>query len=154
MSRKHVRCICHKPFAVVQYREVGEPWADVWVRWRERPGRVKAFGPTLMARADVVGEVEKYTWCIEHYQKTGDAHMEAFAREELPQAQALLQRLDAEGWIFDRDPREGTPNLYTIRPWLTRATAEELLTKWLAAVHGVRQPKFEWDRPAIFVRSM
>jgi hypothetical protein len=141
---------------------VEEPWADVWVRWRERPGRVRAFGPTLMARADVAGEVRKWQWCLQHYARhlAGETleipnrEMLECSREELPQAVELLRRLDAEGWIFDRDPAERTPNLYTIRPWLTRATAEELLAKWLELVHGIHHPKFEWDRPKIFVRSM
>lgn len=163
MSRKHVRCICHSPFAAAEYREVGEPWADVWVSWKERPGRVRKFGPTLMARVDVVGEVEQHQAGIQRYGARNpaelawlditNAEMLRYSQTELPQAQALLQQLDAEGWIFDRDPQTGTPNLYTIRPWLTRTTAEELLAKWLAAVHGVRHPKFEWDRPEIFVRS-
>ena len=153
MNRKHVRCICHSAFAV--YPDAEEPWSDVWVRWRDRPGRVRAYGPTLISRADVLGEVEKYEFLIPHYSKDGSTEMEQFSREELPKARELLARLDAERYIIDdENPSEHTPNLYTAAEWLTRATAEDLLAVWLLDAHGIRNAKFEWDRPKIFVRSV
>lgn len=152
MSRKHVRCISYSPISV--YREAQTPWDDVWVRWRDRPGRVRKYGPTLISRADVLGEVEKYEFLISHYAERGQTEMEQFSREELPKARALLARLDAEGYIIDDErPSEGTPNLYTSAEWLTRTTAEDLLAVWLFDAHGIRHPKFEWDHPEFFIHA-
>jgi hypothetical protein len=154
--RKVIRCISYSPFTV--YPKAEEPWDDVWVSWKERPGRPRRkYGPTLIARADVRGEVEKYEFLIPLYSKGGsseNAEMEEFAREELPKAREMLAQLDWSEFIIDRDPKEKIPNLYTRQEWLTRETAEELLAVWLREVHGIRNPKFEWDHPKIFVRSI
>lgn len=151
--RKVIRCITSSPFAI--YPEAEEPWSDVWVSWKERPGRSRRkFGPTLLARVDTRGEVEKDEFLIPLYAAEGNSEMEEFCREDLPKAQEMLRRVDAEDGIIDPDPKESCPNLYTTAEWLTRQTAEEMLARWLREVHGIRHPKFRWNHPKIFIRSM
>ena len=133
-KRKEIRCICHSPFAV--WSTVEEPWSDVWVRWKTRPGRpTERYAPTLIARSDLEDELARTPAGTEHEQLA-----------------ALLRRLTTDGQEYDGDARERLPNLYTHAPQLTRAVAEQLLTAWLADVHGIINPKFHWQKPKIFIR--
>ena len=152
MRRKVIRCICSSAIAV--WRDAEEPWADVWVRWKTRPGRrCEMYGPTLMARADVEGEIQTAQHALDHPHADDPDWGPLFERIKT-EAEARLRRLSTDGQEYDTDPHDPVPNLWTNAPWLTRATAEQLLAAWLADVHGISNPKFEWDHPRWLVRSM
>lgn len=143
-KRKRVRVTCHSPFAV--YPEAEEPWTDVWLAWKERPGRAcRRAGPTLCGRSNLEWDMEATASCIEKHGPEGFDEDRDYERR-------ILAAIEADG-IATLDT-ENCPNIYTSRPYIDRAEAERMLAWWLARSHGIHNPRFDWRRPSVFVQSV
>jgi hypothetical protein len=144
--------ICHSPFAV--WPEAQEPWADVWVSWKERPGRPRRkFGPTLIARSNLEFDLQITRKCLADAEQAGDGEMITAHRAELEQQEDTHRHLLVDKLLHSDAADDHAPDIYVDQDYLDRPTAERMLACWLRDVHGIAHPKFEWDHPHIFVHS-
>ena len=144
MARKRIHVTCHSAFAV--YPKAAEPWADVWLAWKERPGRAcRRTGPTLCGKANLEWDMQITNDCIAKHGPEDHAEGQEYERR-------ILAAVEADG-IATLDT-ENCPNIYTARPYIDRSEAEKMLAWWLARAHSIRNPKFIWRRPSAFVQSV
>ena len=170
-ARKHVCVTSHGPLSVGSVHPV--PWEDVWLitNIRRRPLRL---APCLTSRQHLLNELslkrslaeeslDKYlareaAWS-EIMGESPDTPSDAQARHESLRAafkaevqrqEALLSRLDSEGYMVDETP-DGTPrqgkyglaNVYTAAPMIDRIEAERMLDFYLSQL-GIRRARYRW----------
>lgn len=135
---KRVRCMTSVPLRMSGVEVI---WADVWLRYKGKPGRkVYWLSPCLEAAADIDRELEIYAECAREYPDSDYSeeirHIEEI-REKLKQADFVIS---GEGACL---------SVYTSKDMIDRAEAERML-RWLLAENGIRRTKLQWNKPKIY----
>ncbi len=151
MARKVIRCISHGPLSAGPHYLT--PWEDVWLRWK--PGKpskpeMKA-GPCLQCRAELVVDVEINRKCRQRWINQGDDPSEWDS--DIANGERMLAELDANG-ITSSATGDKTPEIVTTANGINRREAERMLTWWLAREYGIKDPKFQWNKPEFVVMPM
>lgn len=139
MRQKRVVCRGHCPIFVEP--DYPQPWADVWVRFKGRPGKVFTFGPTLVTKR----ELEVDLMLDEQVQAE---HPEFDYSEEINDNRKALDGLAADDIVVGPVSPYGTPSIYTTKDFIDRREAERMLAKFIGTF-GYRNLKFIWKRPKI-----
>ncbi len=162
--KKRVYVYCHHPIALGPEHKCG--WADVWLRFYKRRVPMR-LAPTLVSRVDLLSKI-RITKSIISDGENGIGWDCDFARamdldappdpEEyrprLVEEEALLARLDMEGFVVDHEPLPGKnpgrlfslSNVYTKEEWLDRAEAIRMMDFYLAKIN-IRGVTYKWNRP-------
>jgi alkylhydroperoxidase/carboxymuconolactone decarboxylase family protein YurZ len=153
-QRKRIQIRCHSILAVDRTAE--EPWLDVWLRWKNGPGKVRRAAPTLMGTEDLQRDLEISKLCLSDARANGDAKLIADFEAEIESQEDRLSHLGMDVVLHSDDPErtDGCPDIYMDKALLNRAAAEEMLSHWLHCVHGIANPKFVWRRPYAVVFAM
>jgi hypothetical protein len=144
--RKHIQLRCHGPVAVSRRNE--SPWEDVWLRWRDRPGRPRRLGPVLIGRLDLEEDIEFTKSLIESYPDTQEF------RDELVEKELALREVQTGAFAVSGSAKDGSFALYTPAEWITQREAERMIGWYLATHHGIKNPKFKWRRPKYVIIPM
>lgn len=136
MRSKTVTLICHGLITVEPDAKVA--WEDVWVRYRYN-GKRESYGPTLIGRADLDGEIEFH----DELQKEHPEHDWSKDIAELARAASVLNSGSRVAIGDDWD--NGTPTLYFAEDYFDRAGAEEMIGAMMAHL-GHANVKFKWER--------
>lgn len=165
MAKKRIRCICHGPIAAgPQYQS---PWEDVWLRWKGKPGRKKYYAaPTLVCSAEIPVELESHEQIRNRedvppiagleFSPTTKEERASWYREDDERLRAAQEALKTQPYHIDPTWIQGRhlETIYTNAKGIDRAEAERMLTFYLREVFGVKNPKFQWDRPRIIVQPI
>lgn len=133
---KHVRTWCHGPIAVAPlYRQ---PWADVWLRFRGRPGRkVYTYGPTLISKPELHGALR--------FQRDLDPP----DLKEIAKLERAAARIETRDLLIVPDPGR-CPDIYTAADYIDRREAERML-QFLMTSLGFGRTRFVWARPRLII---
>ena len=142
---KKVAVECWAPFAVEP--TATQPWADVSIWYRARPGRRKyEFNPTLCSRGELRTDLREAKSAFEADQSGENA-------AELARLENFSQRLEREGVVMDMfHPDPTWPNIYTSAETIDRAQAEVILAAFLLKL-GFRRVKFRWIKPHLILHA-
>lgn len=137
-KQKRITCRGHCPiFVDPDYKQ---PWADVWIRFKARPGRAFEFGPTLMTKQDVEAHLKITEECQAE-------HPEFDYGKDIADARRALAALEVSDVYVDPEIHHG-PEIYTSRDGIDRNEAERMLSAFVAR-YGYKNLKFVWKRPKI-----
>jgi hypothetical protein len=136
MRPKTVTLICHGLITVEPEAKVA--WEDVWVRYRHG-GKRKSYGPTLIGRADLDGEIEFHN----ELQREHPEHDWSEDVAELAQAAATLD--SGARVAIGNDWDNGTPTLYFAEDYFDRSGAEEMIRAMMSHL-GEPDVKIQWQR--------
>jgi hypothetical protein len=141
--RKHVRCFCHGAIAVDP--SYLSPWEDVWLRWKGKPGRkVYHASPCLMCAAELVQDISLHAKIREEENEPD------WYRREDAASQTMLTGLETQELVAHG---EGAGlDIVTKAKGFDRKHAERMLAWWLEQEHGIKNPKFIWDRPEFVIQ--
>jgi hypothetical protein len=165
MARKRIRCFADFPFA--QYPDARVPWDDVYLRWKGKPGRtVYRAAPCLECDAELKVELKIHE-DIRNREDTDEVNVldslrpartttkeerQSWYRDEDATYQRVLKDLETVNYA---ESGEGAGLcLYTKAAGINKHEAERMLAWWLNKTHGIRNPKFVWNRPKIIVTPM
>lgn len=139
MSQKRIYCYCHGLLPL--YPDVLSPWEDVWLRWKGKPGRtVYHAAPCLECHREVVFDLELHKKIRE-----ADPQRAGWYREDDAEYHAVLKALETNEFACSG---EGAGlSIYTKEKGINRKLAERMMAWWLEKEHGIKNPKFVWDRP-------
>ena len=142
MKRVFVRC--YEPIAVD--RDCRQPWSDVWIRYKARPGRrVYSFAPTLISRRE---------WMFNLQEAQDEARTSKKAQTEVKRLESVVARLQTSAVYVEIDgPDSECPNIYSVTEWIDRNEAETMLRAFMA-LRGFRRIKFLWSRPRLIVQPV
>jgi hypothetical protein len=147
MSRKRIQCFADFPFA--QYPDAKVPWDDVYLRWKGKPGRrVYRAAPCLECEAELKMDLKIHEDIRQRY---NGEHDDWYRKED-----ADYQRVLAELAVADYAASGEGAGLciYTKSHGIDKHEAERMLAWWLNRTHGIRNPKFVWNRPKFIVTPM
>ena len=139
---KRITVTCYGPIAHDPRNE--SPWEDVWIRWRNRPGRPVYEGPVLCTAAGLESDISINRECAK-------THPELEWDAEYAELQTHLATVQADGYAHSDGGRYNTPEIWTLRGSIDRGEAERMLAWHLLKRHGIRQPNFKWRRPRYFI---
>jgi hypothetical protein len=84
--------------------------------------------------------------------ETEIAERQTWYREDDADAREVLAELATADYVYRGvGPRL---NIYTKAKGIDRAEAERMLAFWMLKEHGIRNPKFVWNRPEFIVEPM
>lgn len=152
-QRKHIRVRCYGPIAVDKSYE--SPWEDIWLRWRDRPGRARKATVTICGRGNLENDIDIQEKCLaDAVREKKDYATECAA--DLAKLRGLLAKLTTpeSTALYPHDDDDGCPDIYCGKEMLTRAEAERVMAQWLEQKHGLRNLKFCWRRPRYMVVSV
>lgn len=136
MRPKTVTLICHGLITVEPDAKVA--WEDVWVRYRHN-GKRLSYGPTLIGRADLDGE-------IEFHDELKKKHPEHDWSEDIAKLAQAASILDSGSRVAIGDDWDnGTPTLYFAEDYFDRAGAEEMIRAMMIQL-GHASVAFNWER--------
>jgi hypothetical protein len=161
--RKRVQCFADFPFA--QYPNARVPWDDVYLRWKGKPGRrVYRGAPCLECEAEVHAdlkihedirnreddeELNALDPIFRPARTTTKAERQTWYRDEDATYQQVLKDLETQEFACHG---EGAGlHIYTKAQGINKREAERMLAWWLERTHGIRNPKFVWNRPKFWV---
>lgn len=141
-SSKRIQLYCHEPYVLRPAYQ--QPWSDVWIRYKTRPGRVHRYGPTLISLPDQRRTVDFLKGFYRNHPEFEDD------TEEVSNAEKVLARLEKGETVVEEGTAPGfnCPTIYTPANGIDRAEAERMIYLFLASV-GVRRAKLVWKRPSI-----
>ena len=141
---KRVLVRCYESIAVD--RDCRQPWSDVWIRYKARPGRrVYGFAPTLISRREL-----KFTL----RQAQEEARTSEEAQVEVKRLEGIVARLQKSAVHVEIDgPDSECPNIYSVAAWIDRHEAETMLRAFMA-LRGFRRIKFLWSRPRLIIQPV
>ena len=126
---KRVQAHSHHP--VAYWRSEPQPWCDVDISFKARPGRrVYRYWLTLMSRSDIESDLSM---------KTGDP------LGDLRGIQLALK--DSAIHIAAQRGGPRMPHVFTSAEYIDRPIAEVMLRAFMAQL-GLRRTKFVWRKPA------
>lgn len=141
-ARKEIICHCHGLIGLSP--EYSSPWEDVWISFKERPGRPRRrFGPTLLSKSHTSSE-------LEFIRSLQEEHPDCDYSEEIGCAVAALKRLETEPRFVSREWdmfERRIPNIYTSAARINRAEAERMLDVYLDDLGVKGHKKYCWKLP-------
>jgi hypothetical protein len=139
-QRKVVRCFGHGVIHAGPHYQTH--WQDVWLRWKGKPGqKVYRAAPCIVTRADLEADlVTDEVWAANYPE--GHSFKEN-CKKQVEYTKRMLAILDTQP--FARDDYD-CPNVYTNAEFIDRAEAERMLAWYLLDAHGVKNPKFDWEK--------
>jgi hypothetical protein len=142
-KQKRVLCYSHGALAAGPHYQTH--WEDVWLKWSGKPGqRIYRAAPMIATRADLEAEL----WINRESQRKRPEHDYG---DEIRSDEALLAELDRGPYARnDWD----CPSVYTNAAAIDRAEAERMLAWFMESAHGVRNPKFVWIKPEVYVQGV
>lgn len=143
--RKHVQVFCHDQLGLNTFDKV--PWSDCWLRWKNKPGRkVYRASPCLVCVAEVHQDLQM------HAEIRASHNEPEWYLDDDADSRALLEMLQTEPFACTGTGAGLT--IVTPARGFDRAEAERMLSWWMAREHGIRNIKFDWDKPKIVVCPM
>jgi hypothetical protein len=157
VKRKIVHVTSHGPLSFSKTVEIG--WEDVWLRTHSGRHPLR-LAPCLVSREHLRSDIAM----AEKIASDPKASTQDYHRQEADDLRALLEKLDARGYVMDHEPKItrrgkrgrsdpgrdfGLANVYTSRPWINHAEAERMLDSYLAAI-GIRDCVYKWKAPSFF----
>jgi len=154
MKRKIVYVTSHGPLSFSKTVEIG--WEDVWLRTHSGRHSLR-LAPCLVSREHLRSDIAM----AEKIAQDDDAQSQAAHIESAGELRAILEKLDADGYVVDHEPKitrrgRGNPgrdfglaNVYTKSPWINHAEAERMIDAYLAAL-GIRNCVYKWKGSRFF----
>lgn len=140
---KRVLVRCYEPIAVD--RDYRQPWSDVWIRYKARPGRqVYGFAPTLISR---------HEWMFNLQEAQDEARTSKKAQTEVKRLESVVARLQTSAVYVEIDGPDSGPTVYSAAEWIDRREAETMLRAFMA-LRGFLRIKFLWSRPRLIVQPV
>jgi hypothetical protein len=147
MKRKIVYVKSHGPLSFSKTAQIG--WEDVWLRVHSGRRCLK-LGPCLVSREHLRSDIA----IAEKIGKDPDAGTRELHAKEAIELRALLENLDAKGFVVDQEPRSlrrgsepgrdyALANVYTRSAWINRDEAERMIGSYLAEL-GMHNCNFKW----------
>jgi len=153
MKRKIVYVTSHGPLSFSKIVEIG--WEDVWLRVHSGRRSLR-LAPCLVSREHLRSDIAM----AEKIAADDDAQSQSAHVESARELRAVLEKLDACGYVVDHEPktarRGGDPgrdfalaNVYTKSPWINHAEAERMLGSYLAVL-GMQNCVYKWKGSRFF----
>jgi len=118
-------------------------WSDVWITFTSKPNRkTNYYGPTLMSRTDLEGDIYIHRRCLEDSKLDGAKTDPEYWLKEIADGEKLLARLADEHIIVELGDR-GTPEIYINKKWFNRKDAEQMIDALMKAL-GYRGARVKW----------
>jgi hypothetical protein len=163
-QRKHVRITCLKTKYLPGTDEerlrlsrnpgAAVPAVVLGLRWKRRPGRAEVFTIRLWSNPQLPVNLQQelehikvnnnLSVRVKHDTTTLEGDLAAVARYSAVLTE--LTGVEKDRVKIEPPVRGIDPLIYSTEPRFTRGEAERVLRLWLARVHGIRSPRFRWDR--------
>lgn len=173
MGKKKIDVKCWGYIAHPKAQSLGiqVPWEDIWISWKDGPGKKRKAGPCVIGLANLKDDIEVTKRCIDDA-RSGKASKppkgleeifpadESFAEcipgweEELKTDTAMLEELTSGRSQYVIRNYDRSFDILVNKEFLTRSDIEDALAWWLKKYHNISNPKFCWRKVNFYIRTV